>query len=135
LKLNKPVEIIIENYIDYSSESNYLYLMEKNGAFIDFSTFKNIFKNRKSSKKIESYHAFYEALYNFNNDKNEENLRILYNTYMNDRAALNKAFGFNSNIFNFPDDSFNISEFVSINIESPFINPEDITLIIYNNFI
>lgn len=134
IKQKKPVEIIIENYIDYSSESNYLYLKEKNGGFIDFPTFKNIFKNRKSSKKIDSYHAFYEAVYNFNNDMSEENLHALYYTYINDREALNKAFGFNSNIFNFPDDSFNISEFISSNIDNPFINPEDINLSIYNSF-
>ena len=29
-------------------------------------SFSNIFKNRKSSKKIDSYYAFYEAIYNFN---------------------------------------------------------------------
>lgn len=134
IKLREPVETIIEDYIDYSSESDYLYLMEKNGVLIDFSTFKNIFKNRKSSIKVGSYYAFYEAIYNFNEDMNEENLRILYDTYVSDQDALNKAFGFNSNIFNFPDDSFNISEFISSNIDNPFINPEDINLSIYNNF-
>ena len=135
LKLNEPVETIIENYIDYSSESDYLYLLEKNGEFIDFSTFSNIFKNRKSSKKIDSYYAFYEAIYNFNKNMTEENLRILYNTYMNDREALNKAFGFNSNLLSFSDDSFNVSDFISNNSDSSFINSEDINLAIYNNFI
>lgn len=135
LKLNEPVETIIEDYIDYRSESEYLDLMEKNGALIDFSTFKSIFKNRKSSKKIDSYYAFYEAIYNFNDDNNEENLRILFDIYMSDRDALNKAFGFNSNIFTFSDDSFNISDFISNNNDNPFINPEDVNLAIYNNFI
>lgn len=135
IKLKEPVETIIEDYIDYSSESDYLYLMGKNGALIDFSTFKNIFKNRKSSKKIDSYYAFYKAIYNFNKDMNEENLRILYDTYVSDQDALNKAFGFNSNIFIFSDDSFNVSDFISNNNDNPFLNPEDVNLAIYNNFI
>lgn len=134
IKLNKPVESIIASYIDYSSELNYLKTVDRNGELIDYSTFKSIFKNRKSSKKIDSYYAFYKAIYNFNKEKTRVNLKLLHDIYLKDRSALNKAFGFNSNIFFFTSDYLNVDEFISNNSDSPFISSEDINLIIYNSF-
>ena len=61
--------------------------------------FRHIFVNRKSRDAIEVYYDFYQALVDFVQSKNDENLDRLLTFYENHKDMLNKAFGYGRSIF------------------------------------
>ncbi len=66
---------------------------------IDKEIFYKHFKNKKSSSAVHVYYIFYKALFKFTNEKTIESLDEMLTIYENNKAMLNKAFGYGSNIF------------------------------------
>ena len=100
---------------------------------LDFSVFKEHFKNQKSQNQINIYWQFYNKLYEFNNERNQNNLNKMLCYYEENDETLKKAFGFGKNIFsNRRGNRPEVNEFIDNNLElfSTNINKK-----IYENFI
>ena len=70
-----------------------------NNDKIKKESFCSIFFNKKSALTIESYWEFYEAIYDFSKQRNEQNLIKLLSIYSENKNYINKAFGNGSTIF------------------------------------
>ncbi len=91
--------------------------------------FETYFKNSKSSKAIEAYWEFYNALLNFRNDKSDVNYSKLVNTLRNQKWSdkIKKAFGFGKPIFDFGEQNYLVgaSFFFEINKENELLSCSD----------
>lgn len=96
----------LDNFIDNYKENDILYNIKviipqeiSINSLILQTIFKKYFKNKKSSETIEIYYTFYNLLFDFSVSKNETDLNKLLQYYENNKAKLNKAFGYGKNIF------------------------------------
>lgn len=71
----------------------------RNNDKIKKESFCSIFFNKKSALTIESYWGFYEAIYDFSKQKNEQNLIKLLSIYSENKNYINKAFGNGVSLF------------------------------------
>lgn len=70
-----------------------------NSDIINADTFSKYFTNQKSKNAVVVYYEFYKAFVDFIKNRNDDTLDKLLTVYENNKAMLNKAFGYGSNIF------------------------------------
>lgn len=127
------IEEVESNYIRYDEGNEYNEIcnlpvpMEKN-------FFETSFKNRKSSN-VPEYYQFYLSYVEFIEDKSELKLKELFNIWKKSKAKINKAFNFNSNVFNFDNrQPTNVDKFLSINKDNEYLNTSNINGTFYKLF-
>lgn len=100
----------------------------KQKDLIPLDSFKEFIKNRKSGKVEDVYYEFYVALYNFNQNRNEENFDLLINVLKSDskKDKLKKAFGFGQNVFADMDSlySYGINSFMLSNGDNELLSSD-----------
>jgi hypothetical protein len=118
---NKDPDKLIDDYFKNASEApiNVEYPFEfKNGRRLSLFSFKENFKNSKSSATVETYWKFYNVLYDFKLN-NDQNYFALLSLFKNSTQAdkLKKAFGFGKPIFDFSENSHftDVKLFLEIN--------------------
>ena len=103
--------------------------------------FETYFRNSKSSKAIEAYWEFYNALLSFRNNQSENNYSKLINTLKNPKWSdkIKKAFGFGKPIFDFGEQNYIIetSFFMELNKENELLacSANDFNKVMYKRFV
>ena len=131
--LNTTVEEVAASYINYSTTKEYKEVSAQTVP-MDKKYFETVFKSRKSGNTPE-YYQFYKAYVAFMDSKSEKNLKIIYDIWNKNKAKINKAFGFNSNVFNFDNKTpTNVAKFLENNKDNEYLLTDNINSTVYKLF-
>lgn len=127
------VEEVETNYITYN-EGNKYDEVSSLPVPMEKKYFENTFKNRKTSK-VPEYYQFYLAYATFMKEKSEINLKELYKVWKDSKSKINKAFGFDSNVFKFDSrQPTNVTKFLYNNRDNEYLQTDNINGTIYKLF-
>lgn len=98
--------------------------------------FCDYIKNTKSQNAVSTiYYPFYSALYDYIDDKTDENYLNLKNTYCSKKEFLKKAFGRGNNIFDFGANGiYSQEQFTINNAENRFLLSSNINEFLYKEY-
>lgn len=104
---------------------------------IDFATFTQYIKNRKSTANSATiYYSFYTALFNFRNNRSEENYNVLCNCLQKHKEMLKKAFGYGKQVFNIGrGNRYTLEEFLTKNQGHILLTTEHFNAELYKIYI
>ncbi|MEA4875659.1 AlwI family type II restriction endonuclease [Anaerorhabdus sp.] len=129
----RNIEEFEKDYIQYNPENNSN--LSELELPMDFSSFKNIFKNRKSVDSIDSYYRFYSVLVTFLQNQSSDKLGELFSVYAEEKDKIQKAFSFGLDTFFFDKDQpYDVDLFFENNNSSPFLNLESLNVNLYEQF-
>jgi len=131
--LDTTLEEVAADYITYDTTKEYIEVAAQ-PIPMEKKYFETLFKNRKSNNTPE-YYQFYLAYTAFMQNKTENNLTKLYDICTNNRKKINKAFGFNANVFDFDGNrSISVSEFLERNRDNDYLLADNLNSTFYRLF-
>lgn len=132
--MDTTVEEVESSYIPYNTGTEYREVSNQ-PVPMDKKYFGTKFKNRKSGKVPEEYYQFYLAYVRFMDSKTADNLKTLYDVWRLSKNKINKAFGFDANVFQFDTrQPTNVSKFLELNKDNEYIQTNTINATIYERF-
>ncbi len=100
----EDIDEFIDNYQDGDICNNCEVKIPNKISFDEKFTkddFKSLFYNGKSNEKVDIYWNFYDLLWTYENNSNEETLDNLLDYYESQRELIKKAFGMGKNFFQY----------------------------------
>lgn len=130
--LKKDIDEIVEDIVDVDIKTPVLFSLDQKISIGDFNFY---IKNRKSTSVQKCYYEFYDALYKFKLNNNNENYEKLKNVYFADKDKIKKAFCLGKNIFDFGVyGTYSLSEFLLNNVDNIFLKFDNLNSTFYEYY-
>lgn len=102
---------------------------------VNRDSFNGAIKNRKSGEAISCYYVFYSALYDFLNDKNNENYEVLKSVYLDEKDKIKKAFCLGRTLFDFGSHGiYDLHTFLVKNKDNPYFSANNFNSFFYEYY-